>query len=95
MCVRGGEAKRFQGYKSTRNLHILLLHTLQILYQVTGVLPYAVDMVMETGLFSAAFSISGDKFTSELEKRRKNFDDQFEDTFGLDAKVCCSQAFLQ
>ena len=54
---------------------------------MTGVLPYAVDMVMETGMFSAAISISGDKFTTELESRRNSFDTQFEQTFGLKAKV--------
>ena len=58
------------------------------LLQVTGYLPYAVDMVLESGPFSAAFSISGQKFTDKLKERRQNFDDQFEQTFGLEAKVC-------
>lgn len=57
-----------------------------VAYQVTGYLPYVVDMVMETGMFSAAFSISGDKFKSELETRRQQFDAQFEETFELAAK---------
>ncbi len=54
---------------------------------MTGYLPYAVDMVLESGMFSAAFSISGQKFTEQLETKRQSFDAQFERTFGLEAKV--------
>ena len=46
------------------------------------------DMVMESGMYSAAFSISGQKFTDQLQAKRQDFDAQFEDTFGLEAKVC-------
>ena len=55
--------------------------------QVTGFLPYAVDMVLESGPFSAAFSISGQRFTERLKEKRQDFDDRFEQTFGLEAKV--------
>ena len=44
-------------------------------------------MVMETGLFSAAFSISGEKFSKELDKRREEFNVEFESKFGLADKV--------
>ena len=54
---------------------------------MTAILPYSIDIVFETGMFSAAFSISGDKFTQELEKRRRDFDLRFEQTFGLESKV--------
>lgn len=43
--------------------------------------------MFEAGPFSAAFSISGEKFTSELESKRMKFDQQFEKTFSLESKV--------
>ena len=43
--------------------------------------------MFEAGPFSAAFSVSGDKFTSELSKRRNDFDAKFEEKFGLEAKA--------
>lgn len=42
---------------------------------------------METGLFSAAFSISGEKFSKELDRKREEFNLQFESKFGLTGKV--------
>ena len=39
------------------------------------------------GMFSAALSISGERFSSELERRVQRFEGKFEDTFQLQAKV--------
>ncbi len=44
-------------------------------------------MVFESGPFSAAYSVSGDKLTTEITNKRNNFDLKFEKTFGLEAKV--------
>ena len=54
---------------------------------MTAFVPFSEDVVFEAGPFSAAFSVSGDKFTSELERRRNNFDLKFEEKFGLEARV--------
>ena len=50
-------------------------------------LPFEVDMVFETGALSAAISISGERFTSELASRVSTFDTRFEQTFALKEKV--------
>ena len=42
---------------------------------------------METGLFSTVMSVSGERLSSALEKKEKNFDLRFEDTFHLKEKV--------
>ena len=55
--------------------------------QVTAHPPFSIDLVFEAGPFSAAFSLSGDKFTKELEKKTESFDQQFENTFALESKV--------
>jgi len=55
--------------------------------QVTCLVPFSEDIVFEAGPFSAAFSVSGDKFTAELSKRRNDFDTKFEEKFDLVAKV--------
>ena len=44
-------------------------------------------MVFETGMFSAAMSISGERFTSAMERKVQEFDERFEDTFQLGNKV--------
>ena len=44
-------------------------------------------MVFETGMFSAALSISGERFSTEMENRVHQFDSRFEDTFTLKEKV--------
>ncbi|CAI8052463.1 Mannosyl-oligosaccharide glucosidase GCS1 [Geodia barretti] len=41
---------------------------------------------METGLFSTVMSVSGERLSSALEKKEKNFDLRFEDTFHLKEK---------
>ena len=55
--------------------------------QVTTLLPFEMDMVFETGALSAAISISGERFTSELASRVNQFDTRFENTFQLKEKV--------
>lgn len=63
-----------------------------LLSQITTFLPFEIDMVFEVGMFSAALSIGGDRFTTELASRVEQFDKRFEDTFQLKAKVsshCC------
>ncbi len=57
------------------------------LSQITTRLPFEIDMVFETGMFSAALSISGERFTNALQRRVTAFDDRFENTFQLQAKV--------
>ena len=44
-------------------------------------------MVFEVGMLSAALSIGGERFTSELATRVERFDQRFEQTFQLKAKV--------
>ena len=44
-------------------------------------------MVFEVGTFSATLSVGGDRFTSELAARVDRFDERFENTFQLKAKV--------
>jgi len=44
-------------------------------------------MVFESGMFSAALSISGERLTSALQEKRAQFDERFEETFRLKAKV--------
>ena len=55
--------------------------------QITTYLPFEVDMVFEVGMFSATLSIGGERFTSELANRINRFDQRFEETFQLKAKV--------
>ena len=54
---------------------------------MTTPIPFELDIVMETGLFSTVMSVSGERLTSALEKREKAFDERFEHTFQLKAKV--------
>lgn len=42
---------------------------------------------METGAFNPTLSISGEKLTKALRKRARMFDERFENTFQLKAKV--------
>ena len=56
---------------------------------------------METGLFSTVMSVSGERLSSALERREKDFDLRFEDTFHLMEKVrrewkifCWAEIFL-
>ena len=44
-------------------------------------------MVFEVGMFSATLSIGGERFTSEVANRIDRFDQRFEKTFQLNAKV--------
>ena len=44
-------------------------------------------MVFEVGMFSATLSVGGERFTSELTNRINRFDQRFEQTFQLKAKV--------
>ena len=44
-------------------------------------------MVFETGMFSAAMSVSGERFTTSMEKHVQQFDERFENTFQLKNKV--------
>jgi mannosyl-oligosaccharide glucosidase len=53
---------------------------------VTTTVPFELDIVMETGLFSTVMSVSGERLSSALEKKEKNFDLRFEDTFHLKEK---------
>ena len=39
-------------------------------------------------MFSSTLSISGEKLTEALQKRARQFDERFESTFQLKAKVC-------
>ena len=55
--------------------------------QITTYLPLEVDMVFEVGMFSATLSVGGERFTSELTNRINRFDQRFEQTFQLKAKV--------
>jgi hypothetical protein len=57
------------------------------LFQITTYLPLEVDMVFEVGMFSATLSVGGERFTSELANRVNRFDQRFEQTFQLKAKV--------
>lgn len=59
--------------------------------QITVPLPFEVDMVFETGMFSAALSISGERLTTALQDKRSQFDQRFEETFDLKAKVSINQ----
>ena len=52
-------------------------------------------MVFETGMFSAALSISGERLTTALQDKRSQFDQRFEETFGLKAKVSINQMHWQ
>ena len=54
---------------------------------MTANVPFSEDVVFESGPFSAAYSVSGDKLTTEITNKRNNFDLKFEKTFGLEAKV--------
>ena len=54
---------------------------------MTTTIPFELDIVMETGLFGTVMSMSGERLTSALEKRQKNFDLRFYDTFKLKDKV--------
>jgi len=56
-------------------------------FQITTRLPFEIDMVFESGMFSAALSISGERLTSALQEKRAQFDERFEETFRLKAKV--------
>ena len=57
-------------------------------------MPFEVDMVFETGALSAALSISGERFTTELASRVTRFDERFEERFGLREKVCVCSGLL-
>jgi mannosyl-oligosaccharide glucosidase len=57
-----------------------------VAYQVTTTIPFELDIVMETGLFSTVMSVSGERLSSALETREKNFDLRFENTFHLKDK---------
>ena len=54
---------------------------------MTTTVPFELDIVMETGLFSTVMSVSGERLNSALERREKNFDLRFENTFHLKEKV--------
>ena len=70
--------------------YIIFLLSLSLppsLPQITTYLPLEVDMVFEVGMFSATLSVGGERFTSELTNRINRFDQRFEQTFQLKAKV--------
>ena len=58
--------------------------------KVTTTVPFELDIVMETGLFSTVMSVSGERLSSALDKRQKTFDNRFESTFKLTEKVSTS-----
>ena len=58
--------------------------------KVTTTVPFELDIVMETGLFSTVMSVSGERLSYALDKRQRTFDQRFESTFKLTEKVTMS-----
>ena len=58
--------------------------------KVTTTVPFELDVVMETGLFSTVMSVSGERLSYALDKRQRTFDQRFESTFKLTEKVTTS-----
>ncbi|KAB7495064.1 Mannosyl-oligosaccharide glucosidase [Armadillidium nasatum] len=57
-----------------------------IVFQITGVIPFEVDVVFESSSSVSRNSLSGEVLTKEIDQLSKGFDEKFESKFGLRAK---------